>query len=586
MTTTYIPHPNLTSRKKAFTMVELIIVIVVLAVLASIAIAGYRTVVDRTYDSKALTTVTTATHEAFMLAKFRSDDTFTDADMTTAMADVGAAAGAPSGVLAASGNGWDLAKAGPVPCADPDAIATLSNGLRPYASNCFDSAAKADVHTVSYAISEDHQHLAAAVKSETGAIMYARIDNHGNQETGAGSGTGGPGDDTAIPALYSTWFTPGAWANGATTTTAPVTTTTTADPGCATTAPAPVGVLFSPGGLSNSGGSGTTATFPGMAVDSPVVDLGGCRWVVITGITAWGTNDYAGNGTLQLEAMAYGTWDGSTSVSFAERTDGSTGPTPGTAIPGTPPEGGGAFNLSVAGGSWQQTPSQWWPLLAELNGDQMTAVPAGNVIWSAPSPTHYTAGWDAYSAGIGSLASTPFAISYGASGSVTVAGDSSAAPTGFFAASDPAPLGGQPNGFLTVGMASGANTGAANSVTITFDAPVTNLTFDMLGIDNNSTGGPWQDKVSVSARNAGAAVQPGTVSNDTGVAQSFDGVTETLVNNSPDAVGDNATDGNVTFLYDQPVTSITITLAAGPDVATPIEQRVGVSSLAFDSFYR
>lgn len=43
-----------TRRRKAFTLVELIVVVVVLGLLASIAIVGYKTVVDKSLESKQM----------------------------------------------------------------------------------------------------------------------------------------------------------------------------------------------------------------------------------------------------------------------------------------------------------------------------------------------------------------------------------------------------------------------------------------------------------------------------------------------------------------------------------------------------
>ena len=263
MTTTYIPHPNLTSRKKAFTMVELIIVIVVLAVLSTIAVAGYRYVVDRAKDAKAEQTVSDAVREAYQLAAFRSDGTFTDDDMTTATSDLGPQVLAPGVLADSASNGWSLAKAGPASCGGPSTAATLPNGLRPYATSCFRLTALAELDTISYAIADDRGHLAAALRSETGAVMYARIDTHGTLDSGRGQRSGQDGDDTAIPGLYDTWYQPDAWAPPTTTTPAP---SLGANADTYTTAYAASGAIGSTTSVTVDAGSGVLANDTGVAI--------------------------------------------------------------------------------------------------------------------------------------------------------------------------------------------------------------------------------------------------------------------------------------------------------------------------------
>lgn len=115
---TYKPSPQ--TRSKAFTLVELIVVVVVLGILASIAIVGYKTVVDKSLEAKQKTRMTQILKEAKVLY---TQKTYTDASYTwnQAVADAtddlptyslnawaeGASAAGGSN-LNASTNGWTV----------------------------------------------------------------------------------------------------------------------------------------------------------------------------------------------------------------------------------------------------------------------------------------------------------------------------------------------------------------------------------------------------------------------------------------------------------------------------------------------
>ena len=137
---TYTPRTE--TRSKAFTLVELIVVVVVLGILASIAIVGYRTVVDKSLEAKQKMRMTQILKEAKILY---TQKTYTDAsypwsqavadatdDLPTyslnAWAEGASAAGGSN--LNASTNGWTVQTdtGGAVYSSAPNDIVTSTSG--------------------------------------------------------------------------------------------------------------------------------------------------------------------------------------------------------------------------------------------------------------------------------------------------------------------------------------------------------------------------------------------------------------------------------------------------------------------------
>jgi len=141
-------------------------------------------------------------------------------------------------------------------------------------------------------------------------------------------------------------------------------------------------------------------------------------------------------------------------------------------------------------------------------------------------------------------------------------------------------FGGQP-GYFIMQFDDGANGGPQNPEQVllesswSFSSPVRELSWTNLDIDNGS----WEDYVRLVGRDANGATVPYQLIPGTAHQPAGD-VLESDVGNIPD----NSTAGNATYLFDGPVSSVTLQYMRGDDFGNPNSQRIGIGSVSWCAF--
>ena len=108
-----------------------------------------------------------------------------------------------------------------------------------------------------------------------------------------------------------------------------------------------------------------------------------------------------------------------------------------------------------------------------------------------------------------------------------------------------------------------------------FSSPVRELSWTNLDIDNGS----WEDYVRLTARDANGAMVPYQLIPGTAHQPAGD-VLESDVGNIPD----NSSAGNATYLFDGPVSSVTLEYMRGDDFGNPNSQRIGIGNVSWCAF--
>ncbi len=239
------------------------------------------------------------------------------------------------------------------------------------------------------------------------------------------------------------------------------------------------------------------------------------------------------------------------------------------------------------------------------------AAAGGAIVWALPTilsapaqalgscaPARLT--WSDWEIDIDNLTPAPssFGAAIGASSTATVSfstsGIGSGAATTAYAA--PSPLGAETTSFIVLNLLAAAP-GDSCSLTISFSNPVSYLNFTLLDIDLGL--GNWQDQVDVTSSYLGSPVvlAPGEATfngvlvsqaelpapGPTKVTDQFTGILDPSGTGA--GVPNNTASANVALGYSNvKIDQVVLTYRAGPTIATPQPQQIGIADFVFCLF--